>query len=264
MFLESLRRKREYERPAEFPWTLPVVQSLEEAVFKTPVTFFVGENGCGKSTVMEGIAAGIDAVAVGARDLYSDHTLAAAREFARGFRFSRKERPHTKMFLRAEDVFGFTQRVEQSMRELKQFEDEFAQSLPEGEGRGRAMGAMRGQRRQLTDSYGERPDARSHGETFLHLLDRRLIPGGLYLLDEPETPLSPARILSLLSILIDGVNGGSQFIIATHSPILMALPGATIYAFEEGRIVKKAYDEVEHVRITKDFLAAPERYLRWL
>lgn len=264
MFLQGLRRKPEYVRPDVFPWSLPFIAGLETVQFNTPVTFLVGENGCGKSTFLEGIAAGMGAVAAGSDDVRRDPSLTAAREFANGFRFLRLKRPVTKMFLRAEDVFGFTRRVQHGMDELRQFESEFASELPEGSGRQRATGLMRAQRREFSERYGENPDGRSHGETFLGVLEQRLAPHGLYLLDEPETPLSPARVLALLAMLLRCAAQGSQFVIATHSPILMALPNARILSFDEGVVAERRYEDVEHVRITRDFLAAPERYLRHL
>jgi predicted ATPase len=116
----------------------------------------------------------------------------------------------------------------------------------------------------LARKYGDNPHARSHGETFLGVINAQLLPGGLYLLDEPETPLSPVRVLTLLTILMRAIDEGSQFIIATHSPILAALPGASIRVFDGERIVETPYADLEHVRITRDFLNAPERYLRYL
>jgi predicted ATPase len=124
------------------------------------------------------------------------------------------------------------------------------------------MGAARGQRQQIAARYGEDPDARSHGEVFLGLLASRLVPGGLYLLDEPEAPLSPRGILQLLALLKDRVAKDCQFIVSTHSPMLMAYPDAAIYVFAGDRITPTPYAEVEHVQMTKSFLDNPQRYLR--
>ena len=103
---------------------------------------------------------------------------------------------------------------------------------------------------------------RSHGETFLALLRTRLVPNGLYFLDEPETPLSPSRVLALIALLADCVAEGCQFIIATHSPILMALPGATILLAQNGTLRQAAWDDLEHVRVTRAFLTNPAGVLR--
>jgi predicted ATPase len=225
------------------------------------VTFLVGENGAGKSTLLEGIAAGMKAVAAGRHDLARDPTLAAARRFANAFTFIRRRHAKVRLFLRAEDVFGFTGRVADAMAGLRDDEAEIAASMKEGYGRDLALGVVRGERAAFARSYGDDPDARSHGETFLALLRRRLAPGGLYFLDEPETPLSPSRVLALMVMLTEAVASGSQFVIATHSPILLAQPGAEILEIGQGRIAPARWEELEHVRVTRAFLNAPDAVL---
>lgn len=264
-FLTGLRRSGARREAASFPFTLPLFRDLQRLDFRAPVTFLVGENGCGKSTLLEGLAAGAGAIAAGGRDLERDPTLAGARAFAAAFRFVRARHPHTALFLRAEDVFGFTQRVQREIDEMRAMEDELRASWPAGSwGQRLAVGAAAKERGALTRRYGPAPDARSHGETFLHLLQQRLVPRGLYLLDEPETPLSPTRVLALLAILRDRVARDCQLVIATHSPILMALPGADIRLLEDGTITSVAYADVEHVRLTRAFLDDPESFLRRL
>ena len=262
VYLASVRRRPQHDRDG-FPWTVPLVAALDLLEFTKPVTFFVGENGSGKSTVLEGIAAGVRAIAVGSADLDKDESLGAARAFAAGFRFERRRQPRTKLFFRAEDVFGFTKRMLHTMHDLSGMEEEFRREFPEGSyGQGLAMGAVRGQRRALEARYGETPDARSHGEVFLGLLASRLVPGGLYLLDEPEAPLSPRGILQLIALLTDRVAKDCQFIVATHSPMLMAFPQSTIYVFGGDQVTPTAYGDVEHVQLTKSFLDNPQRFLR--
>jgi predicted ATPase len=269
MYLTGLRRRPTAGRDAtddtrEFPLSLPLIRDLDGLAFTTPVTFLVGENGSGKSTLLEGIAAGIGAVAVGGHDLQRDPSLAAARRLAAGFLFARSRHARTRLFLRAEDVFGFTNRVATNMEELQRDTDELAEMLPQGYGRLIATNALAAQRGVMSASYGDNPDGRSHGETFLALLRRRLVSNGLYLLDEPETPLSPGRVLALMVLLADRVEQGCQFIIATHSPILMALPGATILLAEDGRLVQTAWGDLDHVRVTRAFMADPQAALRKL
>jgi len=262
VYLAALRRARA-DDDAGFPWSVPVVASLEALEFTTPVTFFVGENGSGKSTVLEGIAAGMRAIAVGSTDLDKDETLHAARQFAAGFTFERRKRPRTKLFFRAEDIFGFTRRMLRSMADLGSIEEEFRRRFPDGSyGQKLAMGAAAGQRHTLEKRYGKDPDARSHGEVFLGLLASRLVPGGLYLLDEPEAPLSPRGVLQLIALIKDRVGQQCQFIIATHSPMLLAFPEATICVFAEGAVTRTAYSDVEHVQLMKSFLDNPQRFLR--
>jgi predicted ATPase len=265
IFLTGIRRtaaRRELDR---FPFTLPLFRGLDRLDFRAPVTFLVGENGCGKSTLLEGLAAGAGAVAAGGRDLERDPSLAGARAFARAFRVARARHPRATLFIRAEDVFGFTLRVGGEIAGLRAIEEELRATRPDGSwGQRLAVGAAAKERAALTRRYGAQPDARSHGEMFLHLLQQRLVPRGLYFLDEPETPLSPTRVLALLAILRDRVAADCQFVIATHSPILMALPGADIRLIEDGAIVSIAYADVEHVRLTRAFLDDPESFLRRL
>ncbi len=261
-YLSAMRRAQSGDR-AGFPWTVPVVAALEALEFTRPVTFFVGENGSGKSTVLEGIAAGVRAIALGSADLDSDESLRAARQFAAGFRFERRRQPRTKVFFRAEDVFGFTRRMLHTMTDLEGIEEEFRRRFPDGSyGQKLAMGAARGQRYALEGRYGKDPDARSHGEVFLGLLASRLVPGGLYLLDEPEAPLSPRGVLQLIALIKDRVGRNCQFIIATHSPMLLAFPDSTIYAFADGTVTDTPYADVEHVQLMKLFLDNPQRFLQ--
>lgn len=248
--------------PGGFPFDLPVIETLEQLEFDHPVTFFVGENGSGKSTLLEALATGLRCPAMGASDLSRDPLLAPARELAARLTFSRRRRPRHKLFFRAEDAIGFTRRLLDDMAELEDMEAHYNETLS-GYGRQLATGAVRGQRSALQGRYGENPDARSHGEWFLDMIRRRVHEHGLYLLDEPETPLSPIHQLSLLSIIQAYAGKDCQFIIATHSPILMALPGAQILNFDE-TIEPVTWDEVEHVAITRAFLNDPESFLRHL
>jgi predicted ATPase len=263
LHLRSLRLPSEARERDDFPFALPLIQGLEELAFDAPVTFFVGENGTGKSTLLEGIAAGLGCVAVGSADLSRDPTLAAARSLGQELRFVRSGRAARGFFLRLEDLLGFSQRVNAEAHELEELAEHYDETLS-GYGRLLATGVAKGQREALRSRYGDDADARSHGETVLQLLRSRLVPGGLYLLDEPETPLSPLRQLALLSLLQEMVAKDCQFLVATHSPILMALPGADILVFEDGRIERQDWDQVEHVALTRDFLRDPEAFLRRL
>ena len=116
----------------------------------------------------------------------------------------------------------------------------------------------------MQEDYGEGLDANSHGEGFLKLFNARFTGAGVYLLDEPEAPLSPTRQLTLLSMMAKMVRKGAQFIIATHSPILMAYPNATLYRLGTERIAPIAYEDTEHYTITRDFLNSPDRFFKTL
>lgn len=262
--LRSIGMSPAAKRLEAFPFGLPVVRKFRELKLRAEVTFLVGENGSGKSTLIEGLAAAVGSVVVGGEDVRSDKTLAHARALGSKLKLVWQNRTHRGFFLRAEDFFNFAKRVNQTTAELEEMAEEFEREGLKGYGLRLAQGVVRGQRRALTNRYGEDADARSHGEGFLNLFQSRFVPGGLYLLDEPEAPLSPQRQLALLSMLKEMTEQDSQFVIATHSPILMALPGADILSFDHAPIRRVAYDEVEHVSLTRDFLNNPEAFLRHL
>jgi predicted ATPase len=249
--------------PEDYPFTVPVIQSLDRLTFHSPVTLFVGENGSGKSTLLEAIAAGVRSVAVGGADIARDENLEPARELAQRLRFTWTKRTHRGFFLRAEDVFNFGRRMAGLVGELGELAEEFEGKF-EGYGRSLARGAALGQQKALLERYGRDLNMKSHGESFLHIFGQRFVPGGLYLLDEPDTPLSPQRQLAFLSLLKEMVAEDSQFIIATHSPILMAFPAATILSFDGGSAREVSYGEVEQVELLRAFLADPSAFLRHL
>lgn len=217
-----------------FPFVLPVVRALRDPLpFHPQVTFLVGENGSGKSTILEALAAKLDLDAHGGDTVLTfvehraDTPLHEALILARGTRS-----PTMRYFLRAESFFNVAGHVDAH------------------------PGAVA--------AHGGRPLHRmSHGESFLALALERFSAGGLFLLDEPEAAMSPQGCLALLRRMHELALGGAQFVIATHSPLLLAYPEATIYALDEG-IEAVAYQETHHYRLTREFLEAPERYLRHL
>lgn len=251
---------------AVFPFSVPAIQTLSEIAFTSPVTFLVGENGSGKSTLLEAIAYAARAITVGSETIETDRTIAPVRQLANHLRLSWRIKTHKGFFLRAEDFFGFTRRLSQVQVELEQ---ELQKVEEEYEGRSEyAKGLARmpymGQLQALKEKYGRNLQTYSHGESFLQLFQSRFVPNGLYLLDEPEAPLSPTRQLTLISLMKQMVEQNCQFIIATHSPILMAFPQATILNFDSSPIQLVAYEKLEHVLITKTFLNNPQQYLQHL
>jgi len=261
--LRSIKLKTN-ELPDRFPFNLPVVRELDELVFDSTVAFFVGENGSGKSTILEAIACGIKAPAIGGMSVDRDPTLQWARMLSTQIRYVWNKRTHRGFFLRAEDFFNFTRRMVETREEMEALSETFEDELS-GYGLMLAKGAVQGQRAAIVNRYGENLDANSHGESFLKLFQQRFVPNGLYLLDEPEAPLSPLRLLSLISMIKEMVEKqGAQFIIATHSPILMSYPDAKIFSFDSPPVKEIPYEEVEHVSLTRDFLNNPEIFLRHL
>jgi predicted ATPase len=262
-FLRSVRRRVGGDE-SRFPFSVPAVRALEGLELSSAVTFFVGENGSGKSTVLEAIAAAARLPAVGSDDVQSDDTLAAQRELADALQLVWSRRTKRGFFLRAEDFFGFTKRLAvmraELLARLAQIDEEYADASAYA--KGLASGPVRASLGALEARYGVDLDANSHGQSFLQLFRSRFVPGGLYLLDEPEAPLSPQSQLGLMAMIADMVAEDAQFIIATHSPLLLAYPGARIVSFDEVPVRQVAYDELESVRLVREFLLAPERYLR--
>jgi len=252
-------------RTEPFPFTIPALQQLALS-FTASVVFFVGENGSGKSTLLEALALEVGSPTVGNADARRDPTLQPVRDLADSLKLVWRKRTRQGFFMRAEDFFGYVQRLNQMRAELEAdlswVDEEYAGRSDYAKGLARMPYA--GELHALKGQYGRSLDNYSHGESFLELFQSRLRPGGLYLLDEPEAPLSPLRQLSLLSLLRQAVRDECQFIIATHSPILMALPDAVILSFDERPLRPVPYDELEHVVLTRSFLQNPEQYLRHL
>jgi predicted ATPase len=257
---------KEGDLPGGFPFTVPVIQSLGFLDLAASVCLFVGENGSGKSTLLESLAISAGLQAIGSGSLAMDPTLDAQRRLADGLRLVWRGRTHRGFFLRAEDFFGFQKALVANRlvheAELRRLDGELKDASPLA--RGLAMGVHKGSIRELTHRYGEDPDARSHGEAFLELFKARLVPEGLFLLDEPEAALSPQSQLAFLSLVHEAVENGGQFIIATHSPILMAIPGARIFSFDDGSIGVDAFENLESVTLVREFLQSPQRFLRHL
>jgi predicted ATPase len=196
------------------------------------VTFFVGENGSGKSTLLEAIAECCGFPAEGGNRDHHRESLVERSPLTRSLRLSWRPKVSAGFFMRAESFYNFATYIQE-------------------------VSNMR--------AYGGRSlHHQSHGEAFLALFDNRF-EHGVYLLDEPEAALSPQRQLAFLKIIHDLASAGqAQFVIATHSPILLAYPEATIYHFGATGIAPVDYTETEHYRLTRDFLNAPERYLQRL
>jgi predicted ATPase len=252
--------------PAGFPFDVPIVRRLETLELSTAVTFFVGENGSGKSTLLEAMALAAELPTVGSDETRADATLTAQRALAKHLTLSWTSRSKRGFFLRAEDFFGYAKRLAHIKSDMR---EEIARIEREYEGRsdyakGLAMMPALTSLGALEAQYAGDLDGRSHGQSFLTLFEARLVPGGLHLLDEPEAPLSPQSQLALMTLMLRMVGNGGQFIIATHSPILLAFPGATIYSFDRTPPERVTFEELEHVNLTRAFLNDPESYLRRL
>src|SRR6266566_4204451 len=184
MHLQSISRRGGED--ADFPFTVPAIRSLNQLRLDSTVTFFVGENGSGKSTLLEGIAAAARLPAIGSADVPRDETLAAQRRLGKALRLSWHKKATRGFFLSAEDFFGFTERLMEMREVSSQYGAQNRSKYAEGLAQGPLASSLAGMERR----YGVDLDANSHGQSFLKLFQSRFVPGGLYLLDEPEAPLS--------------------------------------------------------------------------
>jgi predicted ATPase len=224
---------------AEYPFSLPAVRGLDRLKLHPAVTFLIGENGMGKSTLLEAVAVACGFNAEGGSRNFRFSTRASHSELHQFLSLPRGiQRPRDGFFLRAESFFNLA-------TEIERLDAEPALAPPS------------------IDSYGGRSlHEQSHGESFLTLLLERFGSDGLYLLDEPEAALSPSRQLAVLARIDQLVRARSQFVIATHSPILMAYPSAIMYQLSEDGIKRVKYQDTEHFVVTRRFLEDPGSVMR--
>ncbi len=240
-----------------FPWTLPIVKNFEELQFEKPISFFVGENGCGKSTFLEAIAAYTEVPLAGSFRLEEDASLDAANRLGKYFYMRYEQKTRHGFFIRAEDFIGFSRNIKNQIQALDDEIIEVKENFSGGD-INLTIGAIEGEKQEFIKRYSKDLEAMSHGEGFMKFFTSRITGRGLYLIDEPEAALSPSRQLSLLSIILEKVKKtGSQFIIATHSPIIMSVPDSEVFLFDDGLITKVDYKETDHFKITKGILDNP-------
>lgn len=222
---------------------IPAVKHLEKCgilPFSAPITIFVGENGTGKSTLLEAIAVAYGFCPEGGSKNFNFSTNDTHSELWKYLTLSRSDYPKDGYFLRAESLYT-------AASYMDKIDSEPSFDAP------------------VNGAYGGRSlHTRSHGESILSIVQNRFFGNGLYILDEPETGLSPMRLLTLLYEIERLCRDGSQFLIATHSPMLTALPDAEVFAFSEEGIAAVDYRDTEHFRVCREFFADPERMLHYL
>ena len=261
-FLESFTIETDRQHP--FPYNIPAVRFAKGVGLDQPVTIFVGDNGSGKSTLLESIAYSIDIPLIGGRIGGASASFAAAKILKPHFRISWRREVRKGFFFRAEDFSQFIDNVDREREKIAMELIDLAGKVDNSvvrEMRENMNFALRGMRKE----YGQDMQAFSHGEAYLHILQSRVMDKGIFILDEPEAALSPLKQLSLLAFILEVLKGGkAQFILATHSPILMGFPDAVLYQITEAGMEKVAFKDTDHYRITKRFLDDPESYLRHL
>lgn len=252
----------ETERTNPFPYNVPAVKFAKNIQFKTSVTF-IGDNGTGKSTLLETLAFRLQLPHMDGAG-YGKKGFDAAKALLPFLKLNWTSERSIGFFFRAEDFGDLLNSVDRSDAELHGQ----LQSL-EGEVPDHIIQEMKDsanhQLFHVRQNYGQDLQGFSHGEAYLKIMQEKINRRGIFLLDEPEAALSPSKQLSLIYFIHEHLQSHmSQFIIATHSPMLMALPGATLYEVTDENMKQVTLEETEHYSITKSFLNNPEAYLRHL
>jgi len=258
-FLKSFSINTDRKNP--FPFNIAAVQFARQIQLDKRVTIFIGDNGCGKSTLLESIALNLNLPLIGGH--IKDHAgFEAARLLQPYIEIEWKHQTHKGFFFRAEDFSDFVNSVENENRKIAndlidlkgKVDDSIINQMSE---------SMNYSLHRMRKDYGENMQAFSHGEAYLKILQTRIGDKGIFILDEPEAALSPLRQLSLIFFIIEVLrNRNTQFIISTHSPILMGIPEALIYEIRGDSMEQVSYKETDHYRITNTFLNNPDVYLR--
>lgn len=233
--------KEKIENINEYPFSLPIIKHLERLKMNPKVTFIVGENGSGKSTLLEAIAVAYGFNPEGGTKNFNFSTRSSHSKLYEYITLIKGiKSPRDGFFLRAESMYNLATNIDD-------------------------MDSVIGLGARVIDSYGGVSlHNQSHGESFLAVMMNRFSKNGLYILDEPEAALSPSRQMSMLTRMNELVKENCQFIISTHSPILMTYPDSTIYEIKDDKIKEVNVEETDHFQITKSFLNNKEKFLNIL
>lgn len=254
LYLRSLERLRECA--PGYPGDTAVLRRFSRLDFSAPVTMLCGDNGCGKTTLIELLACKVRANRIGPPQGALTGSQRAVAAAADDFHVVMGGRPAHSFLFTAE---GFSQYVATLTAEK-----EFARAELDGlsgkygsdYARSLAAQPFAGTLAAIDHLYAAPLETQSHGQGFLDFFQSRLMPGGLYLMDEPEAALSHVNQLALIYLMQDAVSDGCQFVLATHSPILTACPGAAIYEIDEGRLTPTDYEHLSSVQFLSHFLKA--------
>lgn len=260
IYLKEVLRKRE-DNLSHYPFNIERINKLESFEFVTPITIFIGENGSGKTTFLESIVHLTNTV-----NLIPDKKLELGKKLSKSFSLVWNQKANRGFYLKSQSFITYIRDLEEMKAHTKNELEKLKETY-----KNRSIFAFnqvtmpyRNTLSALEDRYGLGLENMSHGEGYLELFKSRLVPKGLYILDEPELSLSPIRQLSLIALINTMVQQECQFIMITHSPILMAINHSKIYSFDSVEIEEISYDDIEHVKLTRDFLNNPAQYLNHL
>lgn len=250
-------------RKHPYPFDVPAIKNAKNIHLDNPITFFIGENGSGKSTLLETIACRLQLPHLDGSGYYKK-TFEASLKLVQYLEVIWTIERSTGFFFRAEDFGNYLNSVHRAdsslYNQMKDLEDDISPEVFK-----QMRESANHQLHSMRKNYGQELDSFSHGEAYLHLMNLTINKRGIYILDEPEAALSPAKQLSFIYFLKDHLTKfNSQFIIATHSPILMSFPDASIYEISDEEMTLTPLKETNHYSITKSFLNNPESFLRHL
>lgn len=260
-YIKSLHINTDKTHP--FPFDVPAIKYAKHLDLSKKLNFFIGDNGTGKSTLLESISFRLQLPHMDGSE-YSKKSFDAAVELSKHLDIKFNIDRPIGFFFRAEDFGTYVNSVHRSdfvlHEKLKSLQGKVPDHIIQ-----QMKDSANVQLHHMRKNYGQELTAFSHGEAYLKIIHEKINRPGIYVLDEPEAALSPSKQLSLIFQIVEHVQKyQSQFIIATHSPILMAIPGATIFEITEDGMTKTALEDTEHYRITKGFLNNPEMFLRHL
>ena len=258
-YISSIHIETEREHP--FPYNIPAIKFAKQIQFTNPITFIIGENGTGKSTLLETMACRLQLPHMDGYG-YGKKCFDAAKKLLPYLKIEWNIERSVGFFFRAEDFGDYLNSVHRVDIEMHNKYSEL-----EGEVPNHILQQMKDsanyQLHKVRRDFGQELDGFSHGEAYLHILQQMVNQRGIYILDEPEAALSPTKQLALMYFLQDHLQQfNSQFIIATHSPMLMSYPTASIYEISDRAMLQTPLEETDHYTITKSLLNNPEGYFR--
>lgn len=262
MYLREVVRIRK-DGISQYPFHMKRLNNLQRLTFDSPVTIFIGENGTGKTTFLESIVELTSSInLLPEKDVNNE----AAKQLANSFKLIWSKKTQRGFYLKSQSFITYIHSLEKIKQETSAELTSLKAAYNNRSEKALNLASLPYLRTlgELDQQYGIGLTHMSHGEGYIELFKSRLVAGGLYILDEPELSLSPMRQLSLISMMKEMVGKSCQFIIITHSPILMAYEEAQIFDFNQETIKRVDYEEVEHVNITRNFLNNPKQYFRHL
>lgn len=246
----------------QYPFNIPCIKQIDSLDLSSPITIFVGDNGSGKSTLLKAIAYYNNSINVSSHNMESSY-YKEIKDLASKMKCTYDVKTRNGFFFSGEEFITYINQLKQMKQDLKEdlkrIDEEYKHKSLFAQGQARMAAA--GQLYAMNNAYDGELKEKSHGEGFLEFFKQRMHREGIYLLDEPETPLSAVNQYKLVVMITDLVKAGSQVILATHSPIIMALNGAKIYNFTEDAVEEIEYEDIESVVFMKHFLNHKNNYI---